>query len=484
MDTGHILLLLLGLIFGGIFTWLIFRARKQQSHKQIMDSAILQARAGIEAERATLIERIRSQEMQMNNFGNMLRDKDVQLANLQKTNSTYLSRQAELETKLREEQKASQEKLALLNVAQQRLADTFKALSADALQHNNQSFLTLAQTSLENFHSGAKSDLEKRQQAIDEMVKPVKEILSTFDGKIQELEKVRIGAYSSLNEQVLMLRATQDQLRSETSNLVKALRAPVVRGRWGEIQLRRVVEMAGMINHCDFYEQESTDTEEGRLRPDLVVRLPGKKTIVIDAKAPLEAYLDAMQTEDDGIRKAKLRNHASQIRTHIASLSKKSYWSQFQPGPEFVVLFLPGEVFFSSALEQDPSLIEIGVEERVILATPTTLIALLRAVVYGWNQESVTRNAQEIAILGHELYKSIVKMSEHWRKVGKGLSTAIETYNQATGSLESRVLSKARKFREFETVSVGEEIEELPPIDRLPRELQLPEIPEALAGSV
>ncbi len=484
MDTGYILSLLLGLIIGGTLTWFILRTRTQQSYKQAQDNAILQAKSGNEAERATLIERVRSQEFQLNNFGNMLRDKDVQIASLQKANSTLLSHHAELETKLREEQKASQEKISLLNVAQQKLSDTFKALSADALQNNNQSFLTLAQTTLENFHNGARNDLEKRQQAIDEMVKPVKEILVTFDGKIQELEKVRVGAYSSLNEQVHMLRATQDQLRSETSNLVKALRAPVVRGRWGEIQLRRVVEMAGMLNHCDFYEQESTDTEDGRLRPDLIVRLPGQKTIVIDAKAPLEAYLDAMQTDDDGIRKAKLRNHANQIRTHIASLSKKSYWSQFQPGPEFVVLFLPGEVFFSAALEQDPSLIEFGVEERVILATPTTLIALLRAVVYGWNQESVTRNAQEIAVLGHELYKSIVKMSDHWRKVGKGLSVAIDTYNQATGSLESRVLSKARKFRELETVTVGEEIEELPPIDRMPRELQIPEIPEALAGLV
>ncbi len=256
----------------------------------------------------------------------------------------------------------------------------------------------------------------------------------------------------------------------------KTLRAPAVRGRWGEITLKRVVELAGMTNRCDFYEQESVNTEDSRSRPDLLVRLPGQKTIVVDAKAPLEAYLDALQTQDDIIRKAKLADHARQIRNHITSLSRKSYWSQFQPSPEFVILFLPGEVFFSAALEHDPSLIEIGVEQHVILATPTTLIALLRAVAYGWKQEKLAQDAKKIADLGCELYKRIATVGDYWRKLGKSLGSAIEAYNQATSSLESRVLVSARRFKDLETTAIGDEIEELATIDRVPRELQIAEM--------
>jgi DNA recombination protein RmuC len=360
----------------------------------------------------------------------------------------------------------------VFRVRQRESETAFRALSADALEKNNRAFLDLAQSTLAQTQQAARGDLDLRQQAIAEMVTPVRASLEKVDSKIQELEKSRAGAYAALHEQVRGLLETQTQLRSETGKLVTALRTPSARGRWGEIQLKRVVEMAGMLSHCDFVTQTTIASDDGRLRPDLLVRLPAGKTIVVDAKAPLDAYLQAIEAPDETARKARLADHARQVRNHLAALGRKSYWDQFDYAPEFAVLFLPGECFFSAALESDPSLIEAGVERNIILATPTTLIALLRAVAYGWRQENLAQNAAEISALGKELFKRLSDMGEHFNKVGKNLERAVDAYNGAVGTLESRVMVSARKFADLKTAPLGLEIASLDPVDRNVRRIE------------
>jgi DNA recombination protein RmuC len=380
-----------------------------------------------------------------------------------------------LETALQKERESAAEKLAVLDDAQKKLREAFSALSAEALRTNNQQFLDLAKTTLEKFQESARGDLDKRQLAIDQLVAPVKDTLGKFDAKLGELEKARIGAYDALRTQVQGLADSQTALKLETGNLVKALRAPQVRGRWGEIQLKRVVELAGMLDHCDFLEQQSVSTDDGRLRPDMIVKLPGGKNVVVDAKAPLAAYLEALEAPDEATRTEKLRAHARQIREHLRTLGQKAYWQQFQPAPEFVVLFLPGEMFYSAALEQDPSLIEEGVGQRVILATPTTLIALLKAVSFGWRQEALAVNAAEISELGRELHERLGTMGGHFVKLGERLDKAVDAYNGAMSSLETRVLVTARKFTQL-SAGGTEEIALAVPIEKQPRALQAPEL--------
>lgn len=383
----------------------------------------------------------------------------------------------ESEIMLRQEKENMIEKVALLEKARQQLTQTFDALSAQALERNNRSFLDLAHATLEKFQSGAKEELKHREQAIDNLVKPIQESLGKVDLKLQDFEKDRLSSFNILRTQVTELITSQKELRSETANLVKALRAPHVRGRWGEMQLKRVVEMSGMSAHCDFTEQTSFEGEQGKLRPDMIVTLPGGKRIIVDAKAPLAAYLDALEAKDDSSRVGFLVDHARQVKKHITALAKRDYWDQGASGetPEFVVLFLPGDAFFSAALEHDPSLIEYGVENKVILATPATLIALLHAVAYGWRQEKLSQNARDICDLGRDLYKRLADMGKHLTRLGSDLTGAVDSYNKTIGTIERRVLPAARKFKTLNLVDKQDEVDVLNPLIPMTRHLVAPE---------
>ncbi len=409
-------------------------------------------------------------------LGSRLRQADAELIALREEKSTLAVRLATREGELTAERSRYAEHQAALESARAALAETFGALSADALARNNQTFLDLARATLDTQQQAARAELDKRQQAVGELIAPVRASLEQFAQQVHSLEVSRVNAYATLSEQVRALAEVQVQLRAETGNLVKALLAPQTRGRWGELQLRRVVEMAGMLDHCDFFEQETANTEEGRLRPDMVVKLPGGRHIVVDAKAPLAAYLEALEAGDEESRRLRLADHARQVRDHLVKLGRKAYWEQFQPSPDFVVLFLPGETFYAAALEADPALIEQGVEQRVILATPTTLIALLRAVAYGWNQQDMAENAERIGALGRELYDRIGTLAEHWHRVGRNLGEAVSAYNKSVASLESRVLVSARRFRELKAGSEEREIAALAPVESLPREIQSAEL--------
>jgi DNA recombination protein RmuC len=446
--------------------------------KRILSQAALDSQAY--HQRLEEIQQLLNQEQRR---GAMLEERasrvsslENQLSGVTQESMNLRAKTIELSSTLDHERRQAQEKIALLEAAQAQLSQTFKALSADALSANNRSFLELAKSALEKFQETAKNDLTTRQKAIGDMLTPVHQALSKVDVKLLDLEKERVGAYEVLRNQVTEMINNQKELRLETSNLVRALRTPSVRGQWGEMQLKRVVEMAGMVAYCDFAEQVSVEGDNGRLRPDMVVNLPGGKKIIVDAKAPLSAYLESLEAPDDQVRSDKLTEHARQVRSHIRALSQRAYWDQFESTPEFVILFLPGETFFSAALEKDPTLIEVGVREKVILATPTTLIALLRSVSYGWRQESIAENAKAISDLGRDLYKRLSDMGSHMTRMGRHLGQAVDSYNQTVGTLERRVLVSARKFKALDTSN--DQIDELLPIDHTPRNLQSLELVE------
>jgi DNA recombination protein RmuC len=452
--------ILLGAAIGFVLAWALRGARAARS---------LQAEAERRAAAEAVAARVPGLESQLAEQATRAQQQGVQLADLQ--------------SRLDAERVRVEEKVQLLTAAEQALSNAFKALSAEALKSNSESFLQLANATLEKFQQTARGDLEARQKAIDTLVQPLRESLQQVDGKLGEIERSRINAYAALSEQLRGLVETQiPMLRGETASLVKALRQPTVRGRWGEMQLHRVVEMAGMLDHCDFVEQESRAGAEGLLRPDLVVKLPGGKHVVVDAKAPVSAYLDAVEAPDDDVRQRRLTDHARQVRDHMTALGRKAYWEQFDPSPEFVVMFLPGEMFFSAALQVDPGLIEFGVNEKVIPATPTTLIALLRAVAYGWRQEALAANAQEVAALGKQLYERVATLSEHWTDVGARLGKAVEAYNKSVATLESRVLVSARRFRDLKAAPEGAEMSVVEPVDVVPRVLQGVELPPPQVG--
>jgi DNA recombination protein RmuC len=465
-----LLIFFCGFALGAVVVWLLSRAK--------IAGALEHGRSEAAAETAALAEKITARDETIEELRVRLSTADAEQDKLRKDIAALNVAAAELRERLAAEQKQAQEKLALLDDAKRQLADAFKALAAEALKSSNTSFLELAKTQLEKFQESARGDLDKRQTAIDELVKPVRESLAKVDAKLLELENKRIEAYSGLVEQVRSLSETQKELRGETANLVRALRRPQARGRWGEIQLKRVVEMAGMLDHCDFFEQQTIEADAGRLRPDMVVHLPGRHTIAVDAKAPLEAYLEAIEAPDDQLRAEKMKDHARQVRNHIAALGKRSYAEQLDRSPDFVVLFLPGEVFYLAALEHDPSLLEAGVGEGVLIASPTSLIALLRAAAYGWREEQLAENAKKISELGQELYKRISDWGEHLQKLGRSLGSAVAAYNAVIGSLESRVLPGARRFKEL-GAGGGDEIEELRQIEATSR---LPQATELLAG--
>jgi DNA recombination protein RmuC len=372
------------------------------------------------------------------------------------------------ETQAAETTKRVEEQKLLLAEARHELAEAFQALSGEALKQNNEAFLTLAKTTFQALHADARGDLAQRQQAIDDLVKPLSESLHRYDEQLRQLEQSRQAAYGGLDQHLRLLAETQQRLQQETGNLVNALRAPAVRGRWGEITLKRVAELAGMVAHCDFLEQESVMSEDGRLRPDMVVQLPGGRQIIVDAKTVLTGYLDAHEACDEERRREGLERHAAQVRARINELSLKAYWNQFAQAPEFVVLFLPGEQFLGAALEQDPRLIEDGFAQGVVLATPTTLMALLRAVAYGWRQERLAAHAEEAGQLGKDLYERMAILADYVNDVGQSLGKSVVAYNKAVGSLETRILPAARRFKEL-GVSSEKDIASLGPIEVVAR---------------
>ena len=382
--------------------------------------------------------------------------------------SDLRARNAELTTTLELERRAHEEKIRTLKQAQDDLSRTFEALSARALAHNNQEFLRLARENLEKLQQQAGAELEKKEKAIEHLVQPIRTALEKTEQQIRNIEKERKEAYGALTQHLQTMAQTQANLQAQTQNLVQALRRPEVRGQWGELTLKRLAELAGMVEHCDFFEQETVQTEEGRQRPDMIVRLPDSREIVVDVKTPLDAYLSAIEASDDVEREAQLVRHARNVRQRVNELASKAYWSQFPDAPDFVVLFIPGDQFLAAALDQDHELLEEALRQHVILATPTSFVALLRAVAFGWRQEQLAQNAEKIREVGEELYRRLLTFTGHLEKLGRSLDTSVKHYNKAVGSFDSRVLPGAQKFTEM-GIEAAKKLEGLEQVETGPR---------------
>ena len=439
-------------LIGAVVAWTVATARARTTASP--DTTL--------AARASAAEGLRDELRQQ------LAAKDQQLDALRAALAAEGHARTEAQTRLEQARDNLRDQQRLVEEATTRLTDTFRALSADALKNNNQSFLDLARQSFQSIVAETKGDVGKRQEAIDALIRPIQETLKRYEKQISAMEETRQRTFGGLEEQLKQLSASQGQLQRETGNLVKALRTPHVRGRWGEMTLHRVVELAGMAAHCDYEPQVTITGDDGRLRPDLLVHLPDDRTVVVDSKVPLDAYLDVLEADTEEMRRTALERHAQQLRTHMTKLAAKSYWEQLPQTPEFVVMFVPGESLFAAAIESDRKLLEDGMARQVVLATPTTLIAVLKAVAYGWRQEQIAENAQAISELGRQLYDRVRTLAEHVEDVGKSLGKAVGAYNRAVGSIETRVFPSARRFKELGAAS-GDDIPTVEALDQAPR---------------
>lgn len=459
-EVALVLSIVAALLTGLALGWVMART----AARRVLDDAAQAQQGALNAQQTLFAETAR----RLGDAQEDLEQLRLELQDARNASMAVREENAQLRTELAHQQQVVPQQLALLQKAEVQLKASFDALASTALRSTTEEFLKLADQKLGNVQKDAIGEISRRQLAIDELIQPIRDALVNVDTKLAESEKARIETGAALGTLIKHIGQGQEQLRGATQNLVRALRTPTVRGRWGEIQLRRVIEMAGMLPYCDFLEQPSLIGDQGRQRPDLIVKLPGGKTIVIDAKVPLEAYLDATEAQDDAVRERRMADHARQVRDHMAKLGAKSYWEQVQPSPEFVVMFLPGESFFQSALQHDPELIDYGVRSQVFPASPITLIALLQVVAQGWRHERLAQNAEEIQALGKELYARVSKMTDYLDTLRTRLDSTVKAFNDTVGSYETRVLVSARKFKEL-GATAGNEIDSLPPVDTIPR---------------